>query len=80
MRPRPPRTGRRPRVYHEGLAPHATGGVYVNFVDGDEGEDRVRAAYGDETYERLAAVEAEWDPENVFHPNRSVDPADAPEV
>jgi hypothetical protein len=28
------------------LQPHATGGVYVNFLDTDEGQERVRAAYG----------------------------------
>jgi hypothetical protein len=32
--------------------------VYLNSI-GDEGEDRVRAAYGDEKYRRLAAMEGE---------------------
>jgi FAD/FMN-containing dehydrogenase len=52
----------------------ATGAVYLNFV-GDEGEDRVRAGYGDENYERLAAVKAEFDPDNVFHLHHNVKPA-----
>ena len=42
-----------------------SGGVYLNFI-GDEGEDRVRAAYGDEKYRRLAAIKGEWDPTNVL--------------
>jgi FAD/FMN-containing dehydrogenase len=65
------------RGLFDAMRPHATGGVYVNFVDGDEGRDRVRAAYGDTTYDRLAAVKAEWDPENVFHLNQNVEPAPA---
>jgi FAD/FMN-containing dehydrogenase len=52
----------------------ATGGVYLNFV-GDEGEDRVRAGYGEANYERLAAVKAEYDPENVLHLHHNVKPA-----
>jgi FAD/FMN-containing dehydrogenase len=54
------------------LKPYATGGVYLNFI-GDEGEDRVHAGFGDE-YERIAAVKAEWDPDNVFRQNHNVKP------
>ena len=57
------------------MKPWATGGVYLNFV-GDEGEDRVVAGYGGEaSYARLAAVKAEYDPDNVFHLNHNVRPA-----
>ena len=54
------------------MKPYATGGVYLNFV-GDEGEDRVRAGFGG-GYDRLAAVKAEWDPDNVFRQNHNVAP------
>ncbi len=57
------------------LAPHAAGGVYVNFVSGDEGEARVREAYDEATYRRLATLKAEWDPENALHLNQNVRPA-----
>jgi FAD/FMN-containing dehydrogenase len=56
--------------------PFATGGVYLNFV-GDEGEDRVIAGFGRENYDRLAALKAELDPENVFRLNHNVQPAAA---
>ena len=55
------------------LAPFSTGGVYVNFV-GNEGEERVRAAYGP-AYARLAAIKARYDPDNVFSTNQNVRPA-----
>ncbi len=50
------------------------GAAYVNFL-GDEGPDRVRAAYPGETWNRLAAVKAEYDPHNLFHGNQNVPPA-----
>ncbi len=61
------------RDFWAALRPHANGaGAYINFL-ADEDEDRVRAAYG-EKYERLAAIKAKWDPENVFHHNANIQP------
>jgi FAD/FMN-containing dehydrogenase len=51
-------------------------GAYVNFV-GDEGEERVRAAYPGPTWDRLAAVKRRYDPENLFRRNQNVPPAPA---
>ena len=48
-------------------------GVYVGFV-GDEGEERVRAAYPGTTWERLTAVKARYDPENLFSLNQNIPP------
>ena len=50
------------RAFRRDIAHYANGGVYLNFI-GDEGEDRVRAAYGEEKYRRLAAIKGEWDPD-----------------
>jgi FAD/FMN-containing dehydrogenase len=62
------------RAFRRDIAHHATGGVYLNFI-GSEGQDRVRAAYGDATYARLAAIKAEWDPANRFRGNQNIEPA-----
>lgn len=64
------------RDYFAAMEPHATGGVYVNFMHNDESEARVRAAYGS-SYDRLAAVKRRYDPENVFRSNQNIKPANA---
>jgi FAD/FMN-containing dehydrogenase len=46
----------------------------VNFL-GDEGEERVRAAYGPDTYQRLAAIKQSLDPSNRFRFNQNIAPA-----
>ena len=64
------------REYFAAMGPHSTGGVYVNFLHGDEGDARTRAAYGNR-YERLARIKVRFDPDNVFRSNRNIKPADA---
>jgi FAD/FMN-containing dehydrogenase len=54
--------------------PASLGAGYVNHLDADEGEDRVRDAYGPAVYERLVAVKTVWDPDNVFHLNQNIRP------
>jgi FAD/FMN-containing dehydrogenase len=63
------------RGFLEALQPHGAG-VYVNFLDADDDTSRVREAYGDDTYRRLAEVKAKYDPENVFHNNKNIRPTD----
>jgi FAD/FMN-containing dehydrogenase len=61
------------REWFDALSPHSTGGVYVNFM-GEEGSDRVRAAYGDTKYRRLAQLKARYDPDNVLQVNQNIKP------
>ena len=64
------------RAFLDALQPHRAG-VYVNFLDSDDDTSRVREAYGDATYQRLAEVKAKYDPENVFHNNKNIQPSTA---
>jgi hypothetical protein len=61
------------RNFWEAMRPHATGGVYVNFLD-DEGEERVKAAYGAAKYARLVALKKAYDPTNLFRLNQNIRP------
>jgi Berberine and berberine like len=61
------------RNFWSALEPHFTG-VYVNFLM-EEGEGRVRQAYGPEKYARLQALKRKYDPENAFRLNQNVPPA-----
>jgi FAD/FMN-containing dehydrogenase len=57
------------------LAPHHAG-VYVNWLM-EEGEHRVREAYGQQRYERLQALKRRYDPGNVFRLNQNIPPGKA---
>jgi FAD/FMN-containing dehydrogenase len=59
------------RALHQG-----DDGAYVGFL-GDEGEERVRAAYPGATWDRLAQVKRRYDPTNLFRLNQNVSPAAA---
>lgn len=61
------------RDYWDDLHPYSAGGGYVNFMDQEEGESRVRAAYGG-NYERLVEIKTKYDPDNVFHLNQNIPP------
>jgi FAD/FMN-containing dehydrogenase len=61
------------RGLFDALAPHATGGVYVNFMPEDE-TDRVQGAYG-ANYARLAKLKERYDPANLFRMNQNIRPA-----
>jgi FAD/FMN-containing dehydrogenase len=64
------------REFLQALRSHRAG-VYVNFLDSDDDTSRVREAYGDDTYLRLAEIKAKYDPENVFHNNKNIEPSAA---
>ena len=60
--------------YWDALHPYSMGGAYVNMMMDDEGQARVRASYRD-NYERLTRIKAKYDPDNVFHVNQNIQPA-----
>ena len=57
----------------DAVAPFASGGYLLNFLD-EEGADTVRAAFG-ANYPRLAALKSKYDPTNFFRLNQNVLPA-----
>ena len=59
------------RDFWEAIHPVSNGGVYVNFL-GNEGEERVRAAYGAAKYTRLVALQNQYDPTNLFCLNQNI--------
>ncbi|MFC5730902.1 MULTISPECIES: FAD-binding oxidoreductase [Nocardioides] len=61
------------RDYWTALEPHHTS-VYVNFLM-EEGEERVRQAYGADKYDRLKTLKRAYDPTNFFRLNQNITPA-----
>jgi FAD/FMN-containing dehydrogenase len=61
------------RECHAQLGEHGAAGVYLNFLAHDEGEDRLRAAFG-ENAERLRQIKKRFDPENFFRRNHNIPP------
>ena len=48
-------------AFLQALRPDRATGVYVNFLDSDDDTGRVREAYGDRIYRRLAEVKAKYE-------------------
>ena len=55
------------------VLPYAKGGVYVNFLSDDEGEERVKAAYK-ENYKKMISLKNKYDPDNFFRLNQNIKP------
>jgi FAD/FMN-containing dehydrogenase len=64
------------RDYWDELHPESAGGAYINFMM-DEGQERIQASYRG-NYARLAQVKRRYDPDNTFHVNQNIRPADEP--
>ena len=58
------------------LQPFTSGGAYVNYLL-QEPEERIRAAYGPQVYDRLARLKGRYDPDNVLRFNQNIRPADS---
>ena len=61
------------RAAWTGMKRFSTGGTYLNFLTGDEGDERTAAALGN-ALPRLAGIKRAWDPQNVFRTNRNIRP------
>jgi FAD/FMN-containing dehydrogenase len=57
------------------LEPWSVGGGYANYMQADEPLERVRAAFGDDAFERLQALKRRYDPTNVLRRNQNIPPA-----
>jgi FAD/FMN-containing dehydrogenase len=60
------------RNFWSALEPYHTG-VYVNFLM-EEGEERIRQAYGAKKFDRLKALKHRYDPDNLFRLNQNIRP------
>lgn len=53
-----------------------TRGASINFLGGDDGQDRVKLSFGS-NYDRLAAIKMKYDPDNFFRLNANIVPGSA---
>ncbi|HWP13804.1 MAG TPA: BBE domain-containing protein, partial [Ramlibacter sp.] len=58
----------------EATRAHSTGGTYVNFLTEEEGADRIEAAYGRATLDKLAVIKRKYDPDDLFRHTKRVSP------
>ena len=57
------------------IEPWSVSGGYANYMQADEPFDRVRAAFGPDSFGRLQALKSRYDPENVLRRNQNIPPA-----
>jgi FAD/FMN-containing dehydrogenase len=57
------------------IEPWSVSGGYANYMQADEPLDRVRAAFGSDSFARLQALKGRYDPVNVLHRNQNIPPA-----
>jgi FAD/FMN-containing dehydrogenase len=57
------------------IEPWSVSGGYANYMQADEPLERVRAAFGADSFERLQALKSRYDPANILHRNQNIPPA-----
>ena len=57
------------------IEPWSVSGGYANYMQADESIDRVRAAFGPDSFARLQALKSRYDPANVLHRNQNIPPS-----
>jgi FAD/FMN-containing dehydrogenase len=63
------------KQFKRALAPSLTGGVYMNFAEGGEARAHTKDGFSRESYQRLMALKAKFDPDNVFRYGFDIPPA-----
>jgi FAD/FMN-containing dehydrogenase len=63
------------RAAWDRLAPHSTGGVYLNYLGREErdADALIKAAFGP-NYDRLVSIKTKYDPTNLFRLNQNIRP------
>jgi len=61
----------------QALQPHLAGGVYLNFLEGEEARSHSRDGFSAEAYHRLQALKALYDPDNCFSHSYDLAAADS---
>jgi len=56
------------------IEPWSLGGGYANYMQADEPLERIRAAFGEDAFERLQALKRRYDPKNVLRRNQNIPP------
>jgi FAD/FMN-containing dehydrogenase len=56
------------------IEPWSVGGGYMNYMQADEPIERVRAAFGDQAFQRLRTLKRRYDPDNVLRRNQNIPP------
>jgi hypothetical protein len=54
------------KALKQALQPYSTGGVYINFLEGQEKWEETKRAFSAETYQRLRVLKAKYDAKNRF--------------
>jgi FAD/FMN-containing dehydrogenase len=61
------------RGFSQAVKSYSTGYSYLNFM-GNEGEDRIKSAYGEEKFAKLVRLKNKYDPNNFFKLNQNIKP------
>jgi FAD/FMN-containing dehydrogenase len=64
----------------EAIEPWSVSGGYINYMQADEPIERVRAAFGEQAFERLQALKRRYDPNNDLRRNQNIPPRSGPLV
>jgi len=61
------------RKLMQAMEPFTLPGISLNFTS-DQTEEKVKASFGSEKYERLVALKNKYDPTNLFRLNQNIKP------